>query len=365
MTHLVYPGALHTRFHHALGAMHLADRAVDTLRQKGHEITDEESFGLAAAILLHDIGHGPFSHALEHSIVGNIQHEEISKGFMKLLNKEFDGMLDTAIAIFTNEYHKPFLHQLVSSQLDMDRLDYLKRDSFYTGVHEGEVGSDRIIKMLNVHDGKLAIDEKAIYSIENFIVARRFMYWQVYLHRTVVAGEHMLINILERAKYLAKNGKDLFCSPDLKKFLYGEFTAEDVVNSKEALMAFSRLDDYDILSAIKVWTQNEDKTLSTLCSMLTDRKLFKVELGKNSFDESKLAEYRKSICDTYGVTEEESNYFLVSGTLVNNAYDSTADNIRLMLKSGGAIDLVEASDNLNISALSKPVEKHFICHAKF
>ena len=364
MTHLVYPGALHTRFHHALGAMHLTNRALDVLRSKGHEITKDESVGVAIAILLHDIGHGPFSHSLEHTIVDGINHEEISSLFMELLNKEFNGELSMAIEIFNNKYHKPFLHQLVSGQLDMDRLDYLKRDSFYTGVNEGEVGSDRIIDMLNVHNGHLAIDEKAIYSIENFIVARRFMYWQVYLHKTVVAAEHMLIQILERAKALSASGRELFCSPDLRLFLYKTYTGDSIRASIDALDAFSRLDDYDILGAIKVWCHDEDIVLANLCKMLINRQLFKVKMFKSPVSEKLLQETQESIALQYRFSSEQAKHFVVTGKLMNNAYDPITDNIQLLYKNGKTVELADASDNLNISALSEPVEKFFMCYAR-
>lgn len=364
LTSLVYPGALHTRFHHALGAMHLMNKAIDVLRSKGHDISEAESEGAAIAILLHDIGHGPFSHALEHAIVDGIQHEEISLLFMQELNREFDGKLSFGIDIFTNKYHKPYLHQLVSSQLDMDRLDYLKRDSFYTGVNEGDVGSNRIIEMLNIHKGQLVVDEKAIYSIENFIVARRFMYWQVYLHKTVVAAEHMIVQILSRAKELALKGYPLPCSESLGAFLYNKSSGEELKNSQEALNQFALLDDYDIMSAIKAWSANDDKVLSLLCDMTLNRSLFKIKLYKESVPDEVLNQLRQTIAKKYGLSDDDAKNMLLTGTLRNNAYNLEKDNIQLLFKYGGTLELAEASDNLNISALSAPVEKHFVCHAR-
>ena len=363
LSHLVYPGALHTRFHHALGAMHLTGRAVDTLRSKGTDISEEEEKAVLIAILLHDIGHGPFSHSLEHTIVEGVHHELISDLFMQELNKEFNGELTLAIEVFNNRYHKKFLHQLVSSQLDMDRLDYLKRDSFYTGVTEGEVGNKRIIKMLNVHNDELVLDEKAIYSIENFIVARRFMYWQVYLHKTVVACEAMLIQTLKRAKYLASQGVDLFCSPDLHNFLYNKFTKESFNKSNEALISFSHLDDNDILCSIKVWMHHDDKVLSELSTMMINREIFKIELSKDDLT-SKYDSILKSITNRFEVSEEEASYFMVNSSLVNNAYNTEKDKINLLYKDGTVKDIVAGSDNLNISAQAKAVKKYYLCYPR-
>lgn len=364
LTSLVYPGALHTRFHHALGAMHLTSKAIDVLRTKGHEISELEAEGVSIAILLHDIGHGPFSHALEHTIVDDIHHEEISSLFMKALNEEFDGKLSLAIDIFNNTYHKKFLHQLVSSQLDMDRLDYLKRDSFYTGVNEGEVGSDRIIKMLNIHNGQLVVDEKAIYSIENFIVARRFMYWQVYLHKTVVAAEHMIVEVLKRAQHLASMGEELECSSTLRKFLYKEITGVTLRENKTALAEFAKLDDYDIISAIKSWCNSDDKILSTMCHMTLNRDLYKIKFYKDPVPQEVLTQIQQTVAKRYNASQDEISYLVITGKLVNNAYDPSKDNIQLLYKYGGTLELAKASDNLNISALSTPVKKYFICHAK-
>lgn len=361
LSHLVYPGANHTRFHHVLGAMHLMSEAVATIRRKGHEITLEEERAVCLAILLHDIGHGPFSHALEYDIVCGVSHEEISSFFIEELSKEFDGQLDMALLIFQNKYSKPFLHQLVSSQLDMDRLDYLNRDSFYSGVSEGIIGTDRLIEMLNVRDGQLVLEEKGIYSIEKFIVARRLMYWQVYLHKTVVAAEFMLIHALRRAKFLAKRGEDVFASPALSFFMKQDITEVDFQQRKEVLENFAQLDDYDIWSAIKVWQSHPDLILSQLSKCLVNRKLFKIVISKEPFSEERIATERQRIQDAYQLTKEEVDYFVYSDILTNKAYNQDKQNINLLMKNGEIIDLTKASDNLNISALAQPVEKYFLC----
>jgi len=361
LSHLVYPGANHTRFHHVLGAMHLMSEAVATIRRKGHEITVEEERAVCLAILLHDIGHGPFSHALEYDIVCGVSHEEISSFFIEELSKEFDGQLDMALLIFQNKYSKPFLHQLVSSQLDMDRLDYLNRESFYSGVSEGIIGTDRLIEMLNVRDGQLVLEEKGIYSIEKFIVARRLMYWQVYLHKTVVAAEFMLIHALRRAKFLAKRGEDVFASPALSFFMKQDITEVDFQQRKEVLENFAQLDDYDIWSAIKVWQSNPDLILSQLSKCLVNRKLFKIVISKEPFSEERIAAERQRVQEAYHLTREEVDYFVYSDILTNKAYNQDKQNINLLMKNGDIIDLTKASDNLNISALAQPVEKYFLC----
>lgn len=363
LSHLVYPGALHTRFHHVLGCTNLMQQAIETLRSKGHEITEEEAKGVTLAILLHDIGHGPFSHALEHSIAKGVHHEELSLIFMQKLNKEFNGQLDTAIEIFTNNYPKKFLHQLVSSQLDMDRLDYLKRDSFYTGVSEGVVSNQRIIKMLDIVNDELVIQEKGIYSIEKFIVARRLMYWQVYLHKTVISAEFLLVRTLERAKELAKKGVELFCSPSFRIFLYSDVIKADF-EKEEILNAFAQLDDYDILGAIKVWTSHEDKILSTLAKMITDRKLLKVSIQKEVFDESDIDAYKKKVAENLAISYEDASYFVFTDEIENNAYNVDSDSINILYKSGKVLDITEASDNFNIQALTKPVKKYFLCYPR-
>lgn len=363
LTHLVYPGALHTRFHHVLGAMHLMTQAISTIRRKGHEITKEEERAVLCAILLHDIGHGPFSHALEYDIVNHVSHEDISSFFIQKLSQEFNGKLDLTLLIFENKYSKkPFLYQLVSSQLDMDRMDYLNRDSFFTGVAEGQIGSDRIIEMLNVHNGNLVIEEKGIYSIEKFLVSRRFMYWQVYLHKTVVAAEFMLIHILQRAKVLVNRGEKLFASPSLQYFLENDITTEDFKNNSKVLETFAKMDDFDITSAVKVWQDHSDKVLSILSTKLINRKLFKVVVSKAEFSEDRLNVERELIRHKFDLTDEEVNYFVYAEKLTNNAYNQNKQNINLLMKNGEVIDVSKASDNLNISALATPVEKFCLCY---
>lgn len=362
LTSMVYPGANHTRFHHAVGATHLMGKAIATIRKKGHTISKEEETAVLIAILLHDIGHGPYSHTLEHDIVSGVSHEAISSFFIERLSKEFGGALDGALRVFENDYEKPFLHQLVSSQLDMDRMDYLNRDSFYTGVSEGVIGSDRIIEMLNVVDNKLVLEEKGIYSVEKFIVARRLMYWQVYLHKTVVAAEHMLINILRRAKVLVHSGETVFASPALLLFLSKRITLKDFEQDPDILNAFAALDDYDIMGAIKVWQTHKDPVLSLLSKGLVHRNLFKIEVSKEPFGPDRLAIERQMAQSLFGISEEESTYFVYTNKLVNNAYNTFKENINLVYKNGKVLDVSKASDNLNISALSEPVEKYYICY---
>ena len=365
LTDLVYPGALHTRLHHVLGAMHLMSKAIATIKRKGHKITSEEEEAALLAILLHDIGHGPFSHALEHDIVTGVSHEDISMFFIEKLSKDFNGKLDLALEIFKDKHPKKFLHQLVSSQLDMDRMDYLNRDSFYTGVSEGKIGSDRIIEMLNVADGKLVIEEKGIYSIEKFIVARRIMYWQVYLHKTVVAAEFMLIHILRRAKELISNGYELFGSPALLFFMANEITLESFKNEPIVLQLFASLDDYDILGAIKVWQHSEDIVLSELSSRLINRNLFKIEVSSKSFSYKQIADAKNNVIKHLGINESDVHHFVYADVLTNNAYNDEKENINLLMKNGDILDVSKASDNLNISALAKPVEKYFLSYPVF
>ncbi len=362
LSHLVYPGALHTRFHHVLGATHLMSMAISTIRRKGHEITLEEERAVLLAILLHDIGHGPFSHALEYDIVNNVSHEKISGYFIQELAKEFGSDLERAFLIFQNTYSKPFLHQLVSSQLDMDRLDYLNRDSFYSGVSEGIIGSDRLIDMLTVSDGNLVMEEKGIYSIEKFIVSRRLMYWQVYLHKTVVAAEHMLIHALRRAKELTQQGETLFASPPLAYFLQNNVSEIDFENNPTVLANFALLDDYDILGAMKIWQHCSDRVLSLLSSGLVNRNLFKIEISKEPYSEDRISLEKEIIKSTYKLEDDELKYFVYTDILSNKAYNQNKQNINLLMKSGEIIDLSKASDNLNISALAQPVEKYFICY---
>lgn len=366
LTNLVYPGALHTRFHHAMGAMHLMGQAIDTIRSKGPEITDEEAKGVTIAILLHDIGHGPFSHALEHSIVSNVNHEDISELFMDNLNATFKGELSLAIKIFQNKYKKKFLHQLVSSQLDMDRLDYLKRDSFFTGVSEGVISTERIIKMLNVVNDELVVEAKGIYSIEKFIIARRLMYWQVYLHKTVLSAENMLVHILKRAKELAEKKVDLFCTPSLRTFLYNKYSKEDFIKNPKVLLAFADLDDYDIMASVKVWASEpeKDKVLALLSSLLLNRGLFGVELQNQPFKEDKIASFKKDAKKKLGLTEKEVNYFVFTGNVTNDAYRSDKIRINILFKDGLVRDIADASDQLSIDVLAKTVKKYYLCFPK-
>lgn len=364
LSNLVYPGALHTRFHHALGAMHLMGEAIEIIRSKGHEITDDEAIGVTIAILLHDIGHGPFSHALENTLVNKVHHEDLSLLIMERLNKDFDGQLSLAIEIFTNKYHKKFLHQLVSSQLDMDRLDYLKRDSFYSGVSEGVIGSDRIIKMLEVVNDELVIEEKGIYSIEKFLVARRLMYWQVYLHKAVVSAEFILVNILRRAKELTEKGHQLFASPPLMAFLANHYTLQDFLANQSILDQFTQLDDYDILGAIKVWCKHEDIVLAALCNAMVNRKLFKTKTSDLPTEPKTKEALVKLAAEYYQVPEDDAAYFVIDVPMSNNAYSLQNESINILEKNGTIKDVSKASDNLNISALSKPVTKYFLCLPK-
>ncbi len=364
LTHLVYPGALHTRFHHALGAMHLMGIALETLKNKGIAITEEEAEAVTIAILLHDIGHGPFSHALESCIVPGVQHEALSVLIMHRLNKDFNGKLSLAIAIFENKYEKKFLHQLVSSQLDMDRLDYLNRDSFYTGVSEGVIGFDRILKMLHVVNDELVVEEKGIYSIEKFLISRRLMYWQVYLHKTVIAAEQLLVKIFQRAKAIANKGVPLFASPSFNLLLANKISTEAFYENELYLDAFMKLDDSDLFSAIKVWAEHEDPILAKLCKLLIDRKLFTIEMQNEAFTQKSIQAHKDKLTISFPLTSEEQDYFVFSGKITNNAYNMEVGKINILTKSKGLIDIADASDNLNLSALSKTVEKYFICYPK-
>ncbi|SNR31837.1 hypothetical protein SAMN06265371_101191 [Lutibacter agarilyticus] len=362
LSHLVYPGAHHTRFHHAIGCMHLMQKAVQILQFKGVEISEDEANAVYIAILLHDIGHGPFSHALEQSIVTGIHHEAISLKFMEALNVEFDGQLTLAIQIFKGNYHRKFLYQLIASQLDMDRLDYLKRDSFYTGVAEGNINSERLIVMLNVKDDKLVVEEKGIYSVEKFIVARRLMYWQVYLHKTGLVAEKLLVKVLKRAKELVSKGVKL---PASKAFTY--FLEHQINNDNftfKTLKTFSRLDDYDVLSAIKEWIANEDMVLSKLCETLINRQLPKVIIQNTPFSELEINEVNNNVKEAFNLSTEELDYFVYYGEISNQAYDSTQNNIQILFKNGDIKDITAASDHLNIKALSKPVYKYYMCYPK-
>lgn len=364
LTHLVYPGALHTRFHHALGAMHLMGIALETLRNKGIEITHDEAKAATIAILLHDVGHGPFSHALENCIVPSIKHEDLSLLLMKRLNDEFNGELTLAIEIFEDKYTKRFLHQLVSSQLDMDRMDYLNRDSFYTGVSEGVIGFDRILKMIYVVDDQLVIEEKGIYSIEKFLIARRLMYWQVYFHKTVIAAEQLLLQILKRAKHLAINGERLFASPSFDFLLRNNPSAADFKGDERFLDAFANIDDNDIYSSIKVWASHTDKVLSTLCQELVSRRLYAIEIENEAIPWSKLEEKKKEWERRWSLSSDDSQYFVFTGFINNNAYNPESGKIFILTKSKGLQDIAVSSDGLNLEALSKTVQKHFICYPK-
>jgi len=364
LTNMVYPGANHTRFHHALGAMHLMDKAIQVLKFKGVEISDEEAEATKIAILLHDMGHGPFSHALENSIAENISHEELSLIFMEKLNLEFNGKLSLAISIFKNQYPKTFLHQLVSSQLDMDRLDYLNRDSFYSGVQEGIIGAERIINMLNVFEGNIVVESKGIYSVEKFLVARRLMYWQVYFHKTVVCAEQILIKVLQRAKELSRNNIDLFSSSSLKIFLNKKITTTDLTNNAAAFESFTKLDDYDIYSALKEWQYHPDKILSLLSKSIVNRTLFEVMLKDKPLNNSKLLNLRKNISEKYSLDEVEINYLFISGEITNSTYMLNDSEINILNKDKRVADLISSADKSTISALTKNVKKYFYCLPK-
>ncbi len=364
LTHLVYPGALHTRFGHALGSMHLMLQALDVLKQKGQIITDEETNAAAIAILLHDIGHGPFSHALEHSIVECMSHESLSEIFMNRLNQIFNGELTMALDIFKGIYPKKFLHQLVSGQLDVDRLDYLTRDSFFTGVSEGIIGTERIIKMLNVWDGELVVEIKGIYSIEKFLVARRLMYWQVYLHKTVLSAEQLMIKILKRAKQLAQSGVEVFSTPALQIFLKNNYQKSDFFDDETLIETFAQLDDFDIFTSIKVWQNHEDKILSELSSYLVNRKLYQIELQNNAFDKERILIMKEKICKYFTISSEDADFFVFTTDVVNNAYDLKHETINILMKNNVIKDISEASDQLNAAFLDKVVTKHLLCYPK-
>lgn len=362
MSFLVYPGAHHTRFHHAIGCVHLMQKAVQVLRYKGVEISEAEEEALQIAILLHDIGHGPFSHAMEHSIVECIDHERISLLFMEEMNKEFNQSLTLALQIFKGNYKRRFLYQLITSQLDMDRLDYLKRDSFYTGVAEGNINSERLITMLNVVNDNLVIEEKGIYSVEKFLVARRLMYWQVYLHKTSLVAEQLIIRVLKRAKELVAGGTKLPCSSALAYFLDNKIGPDNF--TYKTLSIFARLDDYDIISAMKDWQYQEDYVLSNLCRMIINRDLLKVKIKKKKPSKEKLQKRLLALQEQMGISEKEAGYFVFSGEVTNTAYKSENDNINILHKNGKISDVAKTSDQLNLKALSKTVVKYYICYPK-
>jgi len=366
---MVYPGANHTRFEHALGAVYLMRSAIAILKLKGQEITDEEADAVTIAILLHDIGHGPFSHALESTIVPGVPHERISILLMEELNRQFGGKLDLAIKIFTNNYHRHFLHQLVSSQLDMDRLDYLSRDSFFSGVSEGVISSERIIKMLNVKNDELVIEYKGIYSVENFLIARRLMYCQVYLHKTVLSAEYLLINVLTRARELVLQGFDLFATPVFKAFLTHEVTLDHfvfnrVVNGRLVLDLFANLDDNDIIASIKEWQNHPDAILSYLSNCIINRRLYKIKISKKPIPEQKVNLIKEKICTHFNVCDEQIHYFLISDTISNSAYNkASSEKINVLFKNNKISDIADASD-INLSVFSETVRKYFICYPK-
>lgn len=362
LSYLVYPGAHHTRFHHALGCMHIMQKAVEVLRYKGVLISNEEERALYVAILLHDIGHGPFSHAMEHSIVENVNHEAISMLFMNKLNEEFNGQLTLAIQVFKGEYHRKFMLQLISSQLDMDRMDYLKRDSFYSGVAEGNINSDRLIQMMNVVDDVLVIEEKGIYSVEKFLMARRLMYWQAYLHKTSLVAENMLVRVLKRAKELAQKGTILSGSEPLLYFMQHKVELDDFDDA--VLEKFSQLDDSDIISALKAWQHHNDFILSALSKMIINRDLLKIKLNSEKYTPEDVEELKSKLANFYRISQQEASYFIFKGKIKNQAYNKDVEPIKILKKDKTIEDVVEASDQLNLKALSKPVTKYFICFPK-
>jgi len=362
LSYLVYPGAHHTRFHHALGCLHLMQNAVRILRFKGVNISTEEENGLYIAILLHDIGHGPFSHAMEHSIVDNISHEAISLKFMETLNIEFKGALDTAISMFKGEYHRDFFGQLISGQLDIDRSDYLKRDSFYTGVSEGNINSERLISMMNVVDDELVIEEKGIYSIEKFLTARRLMYWQVYLHKTSLVAEQMIIRILKRAKELTQKGLKLEASSALSFFLANSTNPKDF--NESTLGQFSLLDDYDIMSALKAWQFHDDFVLSHLSEMILNRSLLKIKFKNNPISDSKVESIKQNLMIEYSLEAHEASYFVFHGFVENLAFNPKQGGLKILYKNGKIKDIIKASNHLSSKVLSKTVTKHYICFPK-
>ena len=361
LSYLVFPGAKHTRFEHVLGCVFLMQKTVEMLRFKGVQISDKEAEGLYIAILLHDIGHGPFSHAMEHSIVEGISHEEISLRFMQELNKVFNGKLETAIAMFQGTYPRKFMHQLISSQLDMDRADYLKRDSFYTGVAEGNINSERLISMLNVRNDELVVEEKGLYSVEKFLIARRLMYWQVYLHKTSVAAEQILIRLLNRAKELVQQGQELTMSTALAFFVKNKISKDNF--SQEVLEMFARLDDTDIISAMKEWQFHPDAVLSKLSKMLLNRDLLKIKVRLNDFEEQKIKRLQK-LSLAKGIDEKNMKYFVFTGVMTNRAYNPEKEIIKILTKNGRVVELSKTSEAINLEPLSQVTERYYICYPK-
>jgi len=364
MTHLVYPGALHTRFQHAIGSMHLMSMALETLRSKGVIISADEEEAVLSAILLHDIGHGPFSHSLEHSLIEGVSHELLSSLLMARINRDLGGRLSLAITIFNNKYERKFLHQLVSSQLDVDRMDYLNRDSFFTGVSEGVISFDRIIKMLNVVEDEIVVEYKALYSVEKFLIARRLMYWQVYLHKTVIGAEQLLIKILQRAKYLTAAGAELFSTPAFHWFLSQQIDKSNFLDDPLHLDWFTRLDDTDIMSAIKTWERHDDHILSAMCQRVMKRNLYRSVLSDRPFLPEYIDLVKAKVQAEMGVAQEDIHYYVFTQEIQNRAYNSSKDQIKILLKSGDLVDITEASDLGNLEALSKNVAKYALCYPK-
>ncbi len=364
LTHLVYPGALHTRFQHSLGAMYLMTKALNELRFKGHDISEEELISTAIAILLHDIGHGPYSHALENSIVDEVTHEDISGIFMKNLDAEFAGTVSNAIDIYNGKHPKKYLTKLIAGQFDMDRLDYLKRDSFFTGVAEGTVNYEWLLSMINIHDGRLVIEEKGIYSVEKFLTARRLMYWQVYLHKTVLVAEYTIMKVLKRARELSMNGVRLFATPSLEFFLNRTTTLEDFENEPEVLKHFAQLDDYDISAAMKVWCGHEDYILSFLSKSIVNRRLLKIKLESEKFDANLIEEVRNAAKKKYGISDKEVDYLVINDKTTNYIYKQSSGKIDILKKTGEVVDITSVAEQLNISVLNKPSTKYFLCYPK-
>lgn len=364
LSHLVYPGALHTRFHHSLGAMHLMQKTIQVLQSKGHEINHQDAAAASLAILLHDIGHGPYSHTLERIIVKQIDHETLTSVFLHHLNNHFNGRLEDAISIFNNTFHRKFLSKLVSSQLDMDRLDYLRRDSFFTGVAEGTINTERLIAMIDIRDDEPVVEAKGIYSVENFLVARRLMYWQVYLHKTVLSAEFMLMKAIERARELIMAGETLFATPPLLHFLKNNPSKEDFLKDDSHIRYYAALDDFDVMTALKQWQTHHDKILSILSSGIVNRKLFRVEMQNNPFDKSYIENIEKKIAGKFRLNHDISSLLLIQDQTSNNAYNRDQKAIRILYKNEELIDAGDAADQLNISVLAQPVTKYFICYPK-
>ena len=364
LTSMVYPSAQHTRFQHSIGAFHLMSEAITSLTQKGIFIFDSEAEAVEAAILMHDIGHGPFSHVLEHTLINGISHEEISLLMMEQINREMKGELNLALKIFKNEYPKKFLHQLISSQLDMDRLDYLRRDSFFTGVTEGNIGSARIIKMLDVVDDNLVVNSKGLYSIENYLMSRRLMYWQVYLHKTTVSSEKVLVNALLRAKQLAREGKEVFATPCLRYFLYNDVDADTFKTDEQAQRNYALLDDNDIWSSLKVWIDSGDKVLATLSADILNRNLFKVEISGEPIDSGRIEEIKSALAEKFGISKDDARYLMSVDTIQKDMYDVNDDHITILFKNDTIKDISEASEVMNIALLSKKIRKYYLCYQR-